>query len=244
MKKRAMQLLDLTLESPAHNLALDEALLLRAAQPGVAGEVLRLWESSVPAVILGRSSQGDQEVDLSACQQRGIPVLRRCSGGAAVVIGPGCLMYSLIVQYEQQPQLRSISTAHDYALDPLQRALSPLTSPVQRDGTSDLTFNGRKFSGNSLKCTSQSVLYHGTLLYDFPLNWISELLRSPPRQPAYRESRDHTSFVTNFPASSETLRRALKNAWSADQELRDWPREITQRLLRDRYSCHNWNHRH
>ena len=52
MKKRAMQLLDLTLESPAHNLALDEALLLRAVQPGVAGEVLRLWESSVPAVIL------------------------------------------------------------------------------------------------------------------------------------------------------------------------------------------------
>ena len=239
-----MQLLDLTLESPAHNLALDEALLLRAAEPGAAGEVLRLWESTVPAVILGRSSQYDQEVNSSACQRRGIPVLRRCSGGASVVIGPGCLMYSLIVHFEQQPQLRSISTAHDYALDPLRRALAPLVPTVQRAGTSDLTLNGRKFSGNSLKCTGQAVLYHGTLLYDFPLSWISELLRSPPRQPAYREGRDHARFVTNLPANSETLRSMLKNAWSADEELCDWPREITQTLLRNRYSRHNWNYRH
>ncbi|MBB72982.1 MAG: lipoate-protein ligase A related protein [Planctomycetaceae bacterium] len=244
MKKRTMQLLDLTLESPAANLALDEALLLRAAEPGMAGEVLRLWESTVPAIILGRSSRCDQEVDLSACQQRGIPVLRRCSGGASVVIGPGCLMYSLIVHYERQPQLRSITTAHDYVLDPLRRALSSLIPMVQRDGTSDLTLNGYKFSGNSLKCTSQSVLYHGTLLYDFPLSWISDLLLPAPRQPAYRESRDHANFVTNFPASRETLRHVLKNAWSADHELGDWPREITRRLQRDRYSCHNWNHRH
>ena len=239
-----MQFLDLTLETPAHNLALDEALLLDAATPGAAREVLRLWESTVPAVILGRSSQCDQEVHLSACQRRGIPVLRRCSGGASVVIGPGCLMYSLVVHYERQPQLRSIGTAHAYALDPLRRALCRLMPTVRRDGTSDLTLNGRKFSGNSLKCTNQSVLYHGTLLYDFPLNWISELLRTPPRQPAYREGRNHTRFVTNFPADQETLRSALKNAWSADQELQDWPREVTHRLLRDRYSCYHWNHRH
>ena len=239
-----MQLLDLTLESPAHNLALDEALLLQAADPNGPPELLRLWESPVPAVILGRSSRCDQEVELAECQRRGIPVLRRCSGGASVVIGPGCLMYSLVLNYDHHPQLRSIGTAHRYVLDPLQRALRPLTSDVHRAGISDLTCDGRKFSGNSLKCTSKCLLYHGTVLYDFSLDWIAALLRTPPRQPAYRQARDHAQFVTNFPATEKELRSALQRAWGVDQTLTDWPRQTTQRLLLDRYGCHDWNHRH
>ncbi len=35
----------------------------------------------------------------------GIPVLRRASGGAAIVIGPGCLMYALVLSYELRPSL-------------------------------------------------------------------------------------------------------------------------------------------
>ena len=40
-----MKLLDLTLETPAENLALDEALLEEAEQSTKPTEVLRLWES-------------------------------------------------------------------------------------------------------------------------------------------------------------------------------------------------------
>src|SRR5881394_616969 len=91
----SMQLLDLTLPSPAENLALDEALLEAAEAGELAGDVLRLWEMPQPAVIVGRSSRLAEEVDAPAVRAAQVPVLRRASGGAAVVVGPGCLMYSV-----------------------------------------------------------------------------------------------------------------------------------------------------
>ena len=48
-----MKLLDLTLDSPAENLALDEALLEQAEADGPQ-EVLRLWEPESPLVVMGR----------------------------------------------------------------------------------------------------------------------------------------------------------------------------------------------
>ena len=79
-----MHLLDLTLGTPAGNLALDEALLEEAEASAEPREALRLWESPEPLVVLGRSSQIALEVNLAGCQSRGIPVLRRTSGGAAL----------------------------------------------------------------------------------------------------------------------------------------------------------------
>ena len=47
-----MRYLDLTLPDAAANLALDEALLLQAEETQC-GEVLRVWEWPLPAVVLG-----------------------------------------------------------------------------------------------------------------------------------------------------------------------------------------------
>src|SRR5438067_2221926 len=81
----SMQLLDLTLPTPAENLALDEALLEAAEAGELTGDILRLWEMPQVAVILGRSSRASDEVDLAAAEAANVPVLRRSSGGAAVV---------------------------------------------------------------------------------------------------------------------------------------------------------------
>jgi lipoate-protein ligase A len=83
-----MQRLELTLDTPAENIALDEALLDEAEARGPEAEYLRVWESRAPLVVLGRSSKAE-EVNLAACRERGMPVLRRSSGGAAIVAGPG-----------------------------------------------------------------------------------------------------------------------------------------------------------
>ena len=38
----------------------------------------------------------DEEVDRDACRREGVRILRRPSGGLTVVLGPGCLMWSVI----------------------------------------------------------------------------------------------------------------------------------------------------
>src|SRR5262245_52611791 len=109
-----MQFLDLTLPTAVENVALDEALLDGAevsaaeAGSGARGEVLRLWESRETMVVVGNSSRLADEVRLDVCAARGVPVLRRASGGAAIVSGPGCLMYAVVLSYELRPELRLI----------------------------------------------------------------------------------------------------------------------------------------
>src|SRR6187200_1117199 len=101
-----MKLLELTLPTPEENLALDEALLEEAEAGKAADEVLRLWEMPEKVVVVGRSSQVGEEVNLEAVAEAQVPVLRRCSGGAAIVAGPGCLMYSVVLRYEGREHLR------------------------------------------------------------------------------------------------------------------------------------------
>jgi lipoate-protein ligase A len=248
-----MQLVDLTLESPAENLALDEALLDEAEQSEQPREFLRLWESSVPIVVVGRSSQVSLEVNLDACRVRGVGVLRRTSGGAAIVAGPGSLMYAVVLSYDLRPALRSLDEAHRFVLDTQLSALRPLVPRCARRGTSDLVMQmdersdvaatERKFSGNSVRCKRHHFLYHGTLLYDFDLRLIDELLLMPPRQPEYRQGRPHNTFVANLPASRNALRQTLVSTWAATAAgtTWQWPRERVEQLVATRYGHDDWN---
>lgn len=233
-----MQFLDLTLPTLAENLALDEALLDEAEAADRPSECLRLWESPELAVILGRSSRAAVEADLENCQADRVPILRRCSGGCAVVIGPGCWMYSVVLSYELRPQLRGIDEAHQFVLSRVAQALG---HEVELSGTSDLTCQGRKFSGNSLRCKRDHLLYHGTLLYDFPLEKIARYLRPPPREPAYRGGRSHGEFVQNIAIGPDAARPALQASFDARQPLPEWPRERTRRLVAERYGQAAWH---
>ena len=238
-----MQYLDLTLPTPAENLALDEALLEAAERAGRPAETLRLWEPDRPMVVVGRSSRVAAEVRLDVCRRRGIPVLRRVSGGAAVVTGPGCLMYAVVLSCRLRPALRAVDHAHRFVLATLASALRPLVPEVVCRGTSDLAIGELKFSGNSLRVKRDHLLYHGTLLYDFPLELIEDCLEMPPRQPDYRNGRSHGGFVANLPLPASAIRPVLLTVWDATEPRADWPREATVRLAAEKYSRREWNER-
>ena len=235
-----MWLLDKSLAMPAENLALDEALLVTSDTAVESREVLRLWESPQHVVVLGRSSRAADEVDLEACRSLGVEVVRRTTGGAAVVIGPGCLMYSVFLSYRCRPELRMIERAHRFVLGVVASAVGELVGEVQLLGTSDLTLAGRKFSGNSLRCKRQQLLYHGTLLYDFPLELISQCLRMPPRQPDYRAARAHNDFLTSLGVTAEQLRQTLVHHWQAHRPLGDWPRSLTAEFATEKFADRDW----
>ncbi|MCA9123251.1 MAG: lipoate--protein ligase family protein [Planctomycetaceae bacterium] len=238
-----MKLLDLTLDSLPENLALDEALLEEAEAGRNDDDVLRLWESQETAVIIGRSSRIEDEVNLSNCEHDNVSVLRRCSGGTSVVIGRGCLMYAVVLSYERNPALRMVDVAHRYVLGNVAMAVNGFIPNATLRGTSDLTLGDRKFSGNSLRCKRDHLLYHGTLLCDFALASIGRYLKTPPRQPDYRRERDHLEFVTNLGVSREELRNALRSQWRADEALDRWPELTTNTLVAQRYRQSAWHHR-
>jgi lipoate-protein ligase A len=253
-----MRCLDLTLPTPAENLACDEALLDWAEVESPESEFLRLWESPQPMVVVGRSSRVAFEVNESACRERNISILRRSSGGAAIVAGPGCLMYAVVLSYQLRPQLRDIRRAHSDILGRIAASLNTALAgrgSALKEGTSDLVFVAtggsvaaateppalRKFSGNSLRARRSHLLYHGTLLYNFDLGLMETCLRSPPRQPDYRDGRAHADFVANLPVTRQALVDAVHRAWPTQEDLAELPAVRIADQIAARFGQRRWN---
>lgn len=235
-----MKHLDLTLPTLAENLALDEALLLEA-EAGRGGEVLRLWESPEPGVVLGVSGKVADEVLADRCQADQVPILRRSSGGGTVLLGPGCLCFSLILNYEQAAELREIGCSYCFILGQLAQALADVAPGIGPAGTSDLAIDGRKVSGNAQQRKRRFLLHHGTFLYDADPKSMAAYLKLPARQPDYRAARSHDAFLTNLPIGTFELRRRLREAWQAVEEVREWPVDLVQQLVETKYSLATWN---
>jgi lipoate-protein ligase A len=236
--------LDLSVGRPEAELALDEALLIEAEAAVDPTETLRLWAFDTPVVVLGRGSKLAVEVDLDHCRSAQIPVLRRCSGGAAIVAGPGCLMYSVVLSLTRRPELRRLDEAHAWVMTRLSAALRQQVPGVTWQGTCDLTLAGRKFSGNSLRIARDHLLYHGTILHAADLDQIDRCLLTPPRQPEYRGGRPHAEFVTNVPLDVSQLAEQLALEFGAVGGDWNYPAELTERLVRERYGDPAWHARH
>ena len=238
-----MRLLDLTLPSPEANLACDEALLDHCEETQDR-EILRFWESPEPFVVLGLASRRDREVDAAACAARGIPILRRCSGGGTVVQGPGCLSYSLILRIDGNPPLERIDSTNAFVMERHRRALAEATGlPIRREGVTDLTVGRRKFSGNAQRRRRRFLLFHGTFLLDFPIPLMEEILPYPPRTPRYRRRRRHDTFLTNLRQPAARIKALLAGSWNAAAGDVGIPDGAIASLVEGKYSARNWTER-
>lgn len=234
---------------PAMLLAIDEALLM-GAESGEIGPSFRTWEFAEPTVVLGRSSKVDQETDRAFCESNGIEIYRRCSGGASIVGGSGCLMYSVVLSVDDYPAVSKIDGAHALVMGRVLNATRKQLPEIELQGICDLTWRNRKFSGNALRVTRGHVLYHGTILYDADLKLIGRCLDLAPRQPEYRDGRDHHTFVTNAPLDPRRLSDSLATEFAATEFAGvsgPIPVSVLRRaaeLVSKRYSCEDWRFRH
>lgn len=238
-----MNLADLTFSSPEMNLAYDEALLL-AAEKGETGDTLRFWQADTFFVVLGYSRRMAGDVLVDACAKDEVPILRRYSGGGTILQGPGCLNYSLILRTQQTGPFSTITGTTSAILQHHAGVLKFLSGKrIGIEGESDLTMEGRKFSGNAQRRLAKYLLFHGTFLLDFDLKKIERYLSVPDRQPAYRAHRLHGEFLRNISVDPDSLKQALIDSWKADGAGAPIPLERTDRLVRDRYSKNEWNRR-
>lgn len=236
-----MVFLDLTLPTPAENLACDEALLDRC-DSCEGTEVLRVWEPTSAFVVLGYANRADLEANLPACQTAGIPVLRRISGGGAVLQAPGVLNYSLVLRTDRNTLLGSTGGTNTFVMEPHRTVLERLLGThVSREGATDLVVDGRKVSGNAQRRKLHALLFHGTFLLNAPVELMERCLRMPSRAPDYRAGRAHRCFVTSVAAHSADLKDALRRVWHAVEPASVWPRAETVALVQSRYGLKEWN---
>lgn len=196
--------------SAADNLRIDASLFETLEATGH-GEALRVWESPRVAVVVGCLGDIAREVNERACEADGVPILRRLTGGGTVVIGRGCLSYTLALSLDERPELRHVARSYRHILGRIVEAID--TPGLTIEGLSDLAIEGRKVSGNAQRRGRRALVHQGTVLYAFEIDCLERYLKPPVRQPPYRAGRRHSSFVTNLPLDGCAIAAALGRAW-------------------------------
>jgi lipoate---protein ligase len=238
---KVMKYLDLTFDAPEENLACDEALIAWC-EGEQAGGILRVWEPRQYFVVAGYSNKIGAEVNQAASVTDGIRVLRRLTGGGAVLQGPGCLNFALVFNHEDEEWRGDLSRSYRIVLERHRELFTALSGArVTVEGTSDLAVDGRKFSGNSQYRKRRWTLVHGTLLLHFDLARMERYLRMPSKEPGYRQSRPHQDFLINLNIEKGIVKQGLRRIWRAPEELGAPPPGVIDELVRERYSRPEWN---
>jgi lipoate-protein ligase A len=179
---------------PSHDLAFEAEMLDRAAD-GTSSVLVASWPE--PVVVLGYAQAAD-DVDLEWCRRRGIPVLRRLSGGTAVVhhgdLGVSLALPSdhswsgeIVGLYERflgaiEPALVGLGSEVERLRDPPRATLvrSPICFEDQLADT--LVIDDRKVVGCSQVRRKRSVLIHAAILLGLDAGLIARVFGVEPER--------------------------------------------------------------
>ncbi|WP_300786995.1 lipoate--protein ligase [uncultured Desulfovibrio sp.] len=227
---------------PAVNLALEEVLFRRLG-PDFAGCFL-LWQNG-PSVIVGRHQNTREEVDTAWLAERGVPVVRRNTGGGAVYHDLGNLNFSFM---EYAPERSRMDFAR--YLEPVCAALARLGVTARLTGRNDLEAGGRKISGSAQSLRAGRVLHHGTLLVNLDFADMVAALSVNPEKYRSRGVASVRARVTNISehwdagSTMEDLREALAACCAPGSVLRDVPPDVLREaegLAAAKYRTWEWN---
>ncbi|MDD5264914.1 MAG: lipoate--protein ligase family protein [Candidatus Bipolaricaulis sp.] len=158
-------------EPASRGLALDEALL--ESVRGGGEPILRFWIGD-RAVVIGRSQRAADEVDLPAAERDGVPVVRRASGGGAVVHYPGNLNTSVVVRSET---VGGVEESFGRLGACVADALRAMGADARVEGSAVVCPLG-KLSGAAQARRGRAVLYHCTLLLEADTAPMERYLRA------------------------------------------------------------------
>ncbi len=223
------------------NMAFDEALL-EAVSGGQSPPVLRFYRWIKPTVSLGYGQDSNTGINLEFCQKVALPVVRRITGGRAVIHDDE-LTYSLISSTKNSIFSGKIKDNYSIIAGVLKEAIEKFGISVEmasgkRDinifGTHDYRHNacfnsssiheliveGCKITGSAQIHRQNFFLQHGSIPFEMDLGLIVQAL-SPENQASLSQGKEYLSrnvgWLNRFsrePIDIQILQREIIAAFS------------------------------
>jgi lipoate---protein ligase len=258
------RILKIETHNAAMNMAIDEAILQsRVAEK--APNTLRFYRWKPSAVSVGRFQKLENEVNLANCENLGVDVVRRISGGGTVYHdSEGEVTYSVVAKTEDMGA-KDIAEVYSRIYAAISEALRMLGipadfSPGDAKNCPNLTVNGKKISGSAQANRSGVVLQHGTLLLDVDLPRMFTVLRVPWTNSCMQVVNVAKGKITSVKnelghaVTHETAANAIahgftvalnmqvvENVQSVEGELTRQERESAETLYKEKYATKEWN---
>jgi len=257
--------IDTGVQDAAMNMAIDEAIHLHHLK-GAVPPTLRVFRWSVPAISLGRFQDVEREIELERCQQRGVAVVRRPTGGRAVYHRDE-FTYSIVIG-KRYGVPSGVVAAYAFLAQGLLLALqhlgvqaemseehvskNPSAACFASSTQADLTSRGYKLIGSAQVWKDDALLQQGSLPLEERSAEFFSLLRFPSqesRKEALKLYRQKTTPLHTFvpEASWDEAARAFCMGFSmalqaefvpGDLTASEW--ELAQQLVAEKYNTLEW----
>lgn len=223
---------------PAINLATEDYLLRHTS-----ADCLFLYINQ-PSVIVGKHQNTLAEVNYGLCQQKGIAIHRRLSGGGAVYHDAGNLNFCFI----RQGEAGKLIDFERYT-KPVIAYLATLGAQAVFGGHNDLRCGPYKISGNAEHVFRQRVLHHGTLLIHTDLTVLNSVLwagreYTDKAVKSVRATVANLSEILNAPLRAQEIMLGLANHFNSEgcqtPLTKDELVQIRQ-LAAEKYTTWEWN---
>jgi lipoate---protein ligase len=237
---------------PTLQLALDQ-VLTEEVGAGRRKPTLRMWEWNEPAVVIGSFQSVKNEVDLENAQKYGFQVVRRISGGGAMLMDAGTIItYSI---YAPSELVHGMSFADSYAfLDEwVITGLKKLGIDAYYQPLNDIASSKGKIGGAAQKrIGAGAVLHHVTMSYDMDGDKMVQILRIGREKMSDKGTKSAAKRVD--PLRSQTglpreeiigsLKQTFRELYGAtDGEITQDELEKAQRLVDEKFSTEEWLYR-
>ncbi len=244
-----MDFIDTGFNNAYINMAIDEVLLSSKVP------VLRFYQWKPSAVSIGRY-QDLNEIDTEYCAENNIDVVRRITGGKAVLHEKE-LTYSFIIDKEMMP--RSIIESYKIISSAIIRGLKILglnpemnntnvkngDNPVcfQEPSFNELTINKKKFVGSAQVRKKGKLLQHGSILTGIDTEKHSNCFKKKP------EALDLRKRITYIDIQEKEIKSAIKNGFSKYFDTNSNERSLCNRELLEvkelagmKYKSEDWHY--
>lgn len=172
--------------NPYLNLAVESNLLDNFLPNTIS---LFLWKNR-QTVVIGTNQNPYSECDIDSLLTEGGFLARRRTGGGAVYHDLGNLNFSFVADkniYDVKRQMQVI-----------QKALLNFNLETEVSGRNDITYQGRKFSGNAFAKTKNQGLHHGTILIKTDSERLQKYLKVKPAKLHKHGVKSVSSRVINL----------------------------------------------
>ncbi|MEW5912681.1 MAG: DUF116 domain-containing protein [Thermodesulfobacteriota bacterium] len=225
------RLLDTGLMTAAENMALDEVLARRAGQ-GQSPPTLRFLRFAPDAALVGYHQEVERELRLDYCQEQGIEINRRLTGGGAILFQSSALGWELVAPLGSPPFQGGFEASLERICTAAAQGVSRLGVQARFRPRNDIEVNGRKVSGTGGVLLEGGALFQGTLLIKNQIERFLKALRVPVEKLKKREIdslMERVAFLEDLlgPLDLEAVKEALAAEFSQSLSLELRPGGLT-----------------
>ncbi len=237
------RLIDTDLADPYYVTAADEVILQTVKDKKILN-TLHFYRRNPPGISVGRSRIVDDDVDVCACHNNGVKIVRRASGGGTIFTDEGCLIYALTLRDFDKTDYAPIKTFQKVC-SVIINTLNDFGIDAEYKSPNDVLLNKKKISGSAQIKKGNTLLVHGTILIYTDLELMRRVLKNVNSEYVSTIS-DECDTMPSVSDVKEKLKHEFECAFNVSIEPSSFTfgeQKLINRLVDEKYGKDEWNFR-